>query len=220
MTAIQNMPLFHEITATERQGLDDDWSQEFGELAAKLRAWLGGSRCALIFTDDDFFHHELYSGRITTSFVINGHEALVLEPEEITVELLAAAYISEPQYYLKTDAPAGAIQVMLQGCLKNEGEEFYRNSDFDELSLHREFGDYIMVFGWWTEHRMAGEKDLIALNDEIKARRAAEKVTPLWQKVLGGVRVALFILGCLTLVIPLFLLVRRLLKQLVRALAV
>lgn len=211
MNAIQNMPLFHEITATEhRHGADDAWGREAGELAGKLRSWLNGSRCVLVFTGDDFFHHDSYSGDIVCSFFINGHEVLVLDPEEITLELLSAAYISEPQYYLKTGAPADAVQGMLQNCLKNESEEIWRDGDFDELALHRAFGDFIMVFHWWKEHRIAREEDIIAHNDEIQARLAAERAKPLWLKVSGGMRAALFVLGCLTLVVPLFFLARRL----------
>lgn len=203
MNAMQNMPLFHEIAATEHthQEFDNEWGREAGELAVKLRTWLNGARCVLVFTVDDSFHSDLYSGKIGCSFFIRGHEALVLEPEEITLELLSAAYHSEPQYYLKTDGPADAVQALLEGCLKDESEEVWRNGDFDELALHKTFGDFIMVFGWWNEHRMAGEKDIIALTDEIRmARREAERAKSLWRKVVGAIRVALFILGCLTLV--------------------
>ena len=216
MSAIANMPLFHEITATEhaQHEYDDEWSREAGELAAKLRAWLNGSRCVLIFTIDDSFHHDLYPGKIARSFFIREHEALVLESAEVTLELLSVAYYSAPQYYLKTDAPADAVQTLLEGCLKGEGEEIWRDGDFDELALHKKFGDFIMVFHWWAEHRVAGEKDIIAHTDEIKARREAERAKPLWRKVLSGIRVALFILGCLTFILPVFRLIRRAVRPL------
>ncbi len=109
------------------------------------------------------------------------------------MELLSVAYHSEPQYYLKADALADAVQALLEGCLKGEGEEFWRNGDFDELALHKKFGDFIMVVDGWSNHRMAGEKDIIALNDEVKARREAERAKPLWRKVLGA-----FVSRCLS----------------------
>lgn len=216
MSAIQNMPLFHKITATEHAVLDsgDQWSREAGELAVKLRAWLNGSRCVLIFTTDDSFHHDLYSDKTACSFFVREHEVLVLEPAEITLELLSVAYHSEPQYYLRTNVLVDAVQPLLEDCLKDEGEEIWRNGDFDELALHREFGDFIMVCDGWSEHRMAGEKDVIAHDEEIKALRAAERTKPVWRKVLRGVRVALFILGCLAFVVPMLCLICRIARPL------
>ena len=211
-----HMPLFHSITAREHalRDLDDEWSREAGELVAKLRSWLNGCRCVLIFTIDDSFHHEMYSGKIACSFCIRGHEVLVLEPEEVTLEMLSVAYHSEPQYYLKTNALADTVHTLLADRLKGEGEAIWRNGDFDERALHREFGDFIMVVDGWSEHRLAGEKDIIARNDAIEARLEAERAKPLWRKVLGGVRVALCILGCLTLLVPVFYLVRWIVRPL------
>lgn len=190
MSVIQNMPLLHKITATEHamRDLNDEWSRQAEELAAKLRTWLNGSRCILIFTTDDSFFHDLYLGKIACSFFIRGHEALVLEPEEVTLELLSVAYHSEPQYYLKTNAPADSAQTLLEGCLKGESEDIWRDGEFDELALHREFGDFIMVFYGWSEHRMAGEKDIIDLNDEVKAWLRPEREKPLWRKMMSSLK--------------------------------
>ena len=211
MSASPHIPLFHKITATEHAlgDLDDEWSRQAKELLLKLRAWLNACRCVLIFTVDDSFHHEVYSGKIACSFFIRGHEVLVLEREGITLDLLSAAYHSEPQYYLKTDAPVETVQSLLEGCLKDESENIWRGEDFDELALHKKFGDFIMVFYGWSEHYMVGERDIIAHDHAVKARQEAERAKPLWRKVLGGMYVALLILGCLTFVLPAFYLVRR-----------
>ncbi len=190
MNAIQNMPLFYKISATElARELSDDWRRELSALAAKLQGWLGRERCVMVFTTDDTFHQKYNQLWVAQSFFMAGHEVLVLEPEAVTVELLHAAYLfAEPQYYLKTSASVEEVCQLLEKCLRPDGELHYRNGEFDELALQRTFGDYIMVFDMWEEHRLAGEADVTALEEERAARRAAKSGRRWYHRLFKALR--------------------------------
>jgi hypothetical protein len=199
-----NMPVFIQL---EFSALNESWNRELDELSVKLQAWLDGSRCVLIFTEDG---PQQQYGR---SFSIEGHDIYVLESEDITADLLHSVYLWEPQYYLKTAAFDEDIQTTLLRCVKPVNERYWRNDEFDDLALHKEFGEYIMISDS-SEHRIAGEADILALQAENEAWRAAELAKPLSRKIWDALRVALIILGCLTLVLPVFWLTRQLIRQL------
>lgn len=173
MTAIQNAPLLHRITTTGYEGFDEHARKDFGELAEVLRARFAGARCVLVFTGDDGLHRDMYPEPIAHSFFMEGHETLVLEPEDMTAKLLHAAYFSEPQYYLKTTLTADELPTVLNRCLKPAAERLGRNDTFDMQPLHKEFGDFVLVAAWWQEHRLATEAYILAEKAESAAERAA-----------------------------------------------
>lgn len=206
MDAIQNMPVFYKITSTEFNELNENWKRELEVLSARLQAWLNGSRCVIIFTEDG----PQQNGH---SFSTEGHDVLVLDHRDITTALLHAVYICEPQYYLKTTASEEEIRTTLLRCVKPMNKRNWRYDEFDDLALYKEFGDYIKVFDT-SEHRIAGEADILALQAESDACRLEELTKPLSGKIWDGLRVALIVLGCLTLILPAIWLTRQLIKQL------
>lgn len=135
------------------------WDNSLCELKNILLEWTQGARSVWVFSCDDPFLSPINPFKHANCFKMEGHDILIVCPEELTVEFLHAAFFyGSPIEIFKTLQADQYIQDAFVKSILSK-EQRLRDSDFSLRVLFDFFGEFIAVIAWSYLYKIE-EKDL------------------------------------------------------------